>query len=460
MPTRNRLLQRKCACGGTPGLSGECEECRKKRLSSPGMPAAVQNKLMVNRPGDDFEKEADRVAEAVVSGKSVAVRKSNPAARVQRQGVDEKRPPQPAQSPVEDQKPREQPTQFPAQELPKHDEEKKEDDIKKLGRGGLKVATELTKILWDQFSNSEEGKRILAANERDLKPILKFFEDFVGTLFGKVALGAAAGGAVAGAAGGAWSSRDQPSGDPDTSPSTGGPVRRAPKDENFFGLELNWDFVSPPTGVTLKTPWLDAPKIPLGAKPPTATPTLPPPPVIFKTVPKIPRICTPADPQGDQGEADARSAFIYWWLKQNQDIAKKRQQELLEKSQLRAPPKFAPSVLQPMFKVEAGAEAGHDPQAIESGLRSPGKPLDQSTRAFMEPRFGHDFSQVRIHTDIHAAESAGALKALAYTVGRDLVFAPEQYQPYTACGQKLLAHELAHVVQQGSGALRGDILSS
>jgi len=81
-------------------------------------------------------------------------------------------------------------------------------------------------------------------------------------------------------------------------------------------------------------------------------------------------------------------------------------------------------------------------------LRGGGQPLNPATRAFMEPRFGHDFSQVRIHTDGKAAESTRAVNALAYTVGRDVVFGAKQYAPETMNGQRLLAHELTHVLQQ------------
>src|SRR5215468_6668016 len=88
------------------------------------------------------------------------------------------------------------------------------------------------------------------------------------------------------------------------------------------------------------------------------------------------------------------------------------------------------------------------PQIVSEVLRSPGQPLDEATRAYMEPRFGHDFSHVRTHTDAKAAESARAVNALAYTVRRDLVFGEGQYGPATTPGKKLLAHELAHVVQQ------------
>ena len=81
----------------------------------------------------------------------------------------------------------------------------------------------------------------------------------------------------------------------------------------------------------------------------------------------------------------------------------------------------------------------------------PGDSLDPQTRANMEPRFGYDFSNVRVHTNERAQESAQAVNALAYTVGDDLVFGAGQYAPFSSGGQKLLAHELAHVVQQGGG---------
>lgn len=80
--------------------------------------------------------------------------------------------------------------------------------------------------------------------------------------------------------------------------------------------------------------------------------------------------------------------------------------------------------------------------------RGGGQPLPESARTYFEPRFGYDFSQVRIHTDAPAAESARAVNALAYTVAADVVFGAEQYAPETTDGKRLLAHELTHVVQQ------------
>lgn len=81
-------------------------------------------------------------------------------------------------------------------------------------------------------------------------------------------------------------------------------------------------------------------------------------------------------------------------------------------------------------------------------LRSSGQALPEHSRTFFEPRFGHDFSKVRLHTDALSTETAQALNARAYTMGRDIAFGAGQYAPETVTGKKLLAHELTHVVQQ------------
>jgi hypothetical protein len=95
------------------------------------------------------------------------------------------------------------------------------------------------------------------------------------------------------------------------------------------------------------------------------------------------------------------------------------------------------------------------PPIVHEVLRSPGLPLDTETRAFMEPRFGHNFSHVRVHADTKAAKSARAVNALAYTIGRDVVFGAGQYRPASAGGRELLAHELTHTIQQGNGTGSG-----
>ncbi len=96
--------------------------------------------------------------------------------------------------------------------------------------------------------------------------------------------------------------------------------------------------------------------------------------------------------------------------------------------------------------------------AIRSGG---GQPLDTTTRAFMEPRFGYDFSRVRVHTGTRAAESARALNAQAFTVARNVVFGTGHYAPKTQQGKRLMAHELTHVVQQsGEGDYRRNFKQS
>src|SRR5574337_1653454 len=98
------------------------------------------------------------------------------------------------------------------------------------------------------------------------------------------------------------------------------------------------------------------------------------------------------------------------------------------------------------------------PPVVHEALSSSGQPLDASARAFMERSFGRDFQSVRIHTGAKASESAKAVNALAYTVGQDIVFAEGHYNPASYEGRRLLAHELAHTVQQagaGPGPISG-----
>jgi hypothetical protein len=101
-----------------------------------------------------------------------------------------------------------------------------------------------------------------------------------------------------------------------------------------------------------------------------------------------------------------------------------------------------------MLDRAAPAPAAVPPVVVQRVLRASGQPLDQAVRADMEARFGRDFGQVRVHTDPEAAASARAVGALAYTVGEEIVFGSGQHQPHSSTGRRLLAHELAHVVQQ------------
>jgi hypothetical protein len=111
-------------------------------------------------------------------------------------------------------------------------------------------------------------------------------------------------------------------------------------------------------------------------------------------------------------------------------------------------------VISPVLQRAAMATAPvkDSPPAVDHALRLPGHPLDAATRSYMEPRFGYDFSGVQVHTDGKAAESARSVNALAYTIGHDIVFGAGQYTPQSGEGQRLLAHELTHVVQQNGAS--------
>jgi hypothetical protein len=106
---------------------------------------------------------------------------------------------------------------------------------------------------------------------------------------------------------------------------------------------------------------------------------------------------------------------------------------------------------EPTVQRKAAGTAGPAlaPPIVHDVLSSPGQPLDRAARNFFEPRFGADFSRVRVHLGSRAASSAGAVHAHAYTVGNDIVFGEGRYSPGSPPGRKLLAHELAHISQQG-----------
>lgn len=124
-------------------------------------------------------------------------------------------------------------------------------------------------------------------------------------------------------------------------------------------------------------------------------------------------------------------------LVQKQSLEEEEEEE--EVLQTKASPSHTPTIT-PEMQVQVNA------------LHGGGQPLPESTRAYFEPRFGYDFSQVRIHTDAQAASTARGMNAQAYTHGRDIVFGAQQFVPETNRGKQLLAHELTHIVQQGKGA--------
>jgi hypothetical protein len=100
-------------------------------------------------------------------------------------------------------------------------------------------------------------------------------------------------------------------------------------------------------------------------------------------------------------------------------------------------------------------DENNDRSPVLDEIEREGQPLDPQTQATMEQNLGADFSDVRVHTDAEASASAKSVQAHAYTVGSDVVFQSGSYQPDTESGQRTLAHELTHVMQQRSGPVDG-----
>jgi hypothetical protein len=104
-------------------------------------------------------------------------------------------------------------------------------------------------------------------------------------------------------------------------------------------------------------------------------------------------------------------------------------------------------------EVGAGAQSASVKSAA-AAISGGGAPLSPAERAYFEPRFGHDLSAIRVHVDDAAASGARAIDARAFTLGNDIAFAPGEYRSDTRAGRHLIAHELAHAMQQDRGVLR------
>lgn len=135
------------------------------------------------------------------------------------------------------------------------------------------------------------------------------------------------------------------------------------------------------------------------------------------------------------------------------DDAYEREADLAADRAVRAvrtgPLNAVPSLARVRRQNAGGSTApGEAPPAVQQALATPGRPLEPRSRGVMERAFGHDFARVRIHTDSAAAASARSVAAHAYTVGDHVVFGAGRFAPDSARGLRLLAHELAHVVQQ------------
>jgi hypothetical protein len=155
--------------------------------------------------------------------------------------------------------------------------------------------------------------------------------------------------------------------------------------------------------------------------------------------------------------ADAVMRMPEPWVQRHTEIKEDKEKKLQTKTVVDQITPLVQRQIEPeeeeeVIQTERGS--GQTPKAssgLEGQIRSlkgGGQPLPASTRAFFESRFGHEFSQVRLHTDHEAAEAARSVNAKAFTVGIDVVFGSGEYSPNTSGGRQLLAHELTHVVQQ------------
>ena len=410
-PMRSTRLQRKCACGGAAGPSGECAPCARKRRASMPAAKALQTKLTINTPGDRFEQEANRMADFVVRGAGQPHSISNVSlGAIQR---DEK----------------------PAAPKPNN----YEDAAKKIADALAETA--VAKELKEKAA--EMGK------------------DFLGSVEGKVIAGTALGGALAAIIA--------------TNSELPMQLPELPLDFIAPGLKakLVWEGpVQKPTTVSLTLTSKSG--VSVGGSY-SSTPATGDKPAEQKagltlTIPlggaaeKKPAGPTASEKyRAETARMAAEQAKFRAGLKTDAERAEdKAYLDAYMRSNLTDPsnPLGLPSLKKKekpllMRSTDSGAGAGFAPPIVHDALAQTGQPLDPSTRAFMEERFGHDFGRVRVHTDAKAAASARAVNAHAYTVGEQIAFDSARFAPQTAEGRRLIAHELTHVVQQTTGESTG-----
>jgi len=338
------ILQRKCACGGSAGLTGECSECQSKRL----MGKPLQGKLRVNEPGDEYEREADRVSEQVMTEASHEGDSSplDTASIVQRHvdGSDT--------------------TNVQRQE--ERAPEQQETEGVQQTEGGDK----------------EEGSRCPSWRADPESISKRAAENYVQN---------------------------------DMTPPSKATVKKIncepPIANGNYGCYVHFS-----DGLVIRVIVREK-DIVVGMGPGPFTTLTPPPgtPLCFYDYhcPEGLLVLTKRECKSAKPAASSGPTLV---------------------GQRRAAP-----------GASGALDAG---PAVGRVLDTAGQPLDTATQRFFAARFGHDFSHVRVHADAQAAESARSVSALAYTVGSHVVFGAGQFSPGTHAGQRLLAHELAHVVQQ------------
>jgi hypothetical protein len=415
------LLQRKCVCGGAPGLSGDCAECQENYLQRKSLGST---NLAISEPGDPQEREADRIADAVMSGGAAEVRSAGAGPALQRQtpGAPGKLPPD---------------AKYPPGPGPS-EEEKYKEAAKKIAEALRK--TQAGKELEEQAS--------------------KLGEKFLDSVEGKVITGTAIAGAVAAAI---ETNADLP---------------------DLPIPEIPLDFIKP--GLKAKLTWQGPARDPKSASLTLTSKAGVSVGATYKqsegkegkpgetragltlTIPLggSAKKSGPSDQEKRRAETarlQAEHAKFREGLKSPTDRARDAEfWDMYWKSKMRDP--LNPLALprggdraqkekkedETLSRKAIGPASTHDsiPPLVHEVLNSSGEPLEPTTKHFFEARFGHDFSRVRIHSGAAAEESARQVNASAYTVGHNIVFGAGQFAPGTEAGRRLLAHELAHVVQQ------------
>jgi hypothetical protein len=333
----------------------------KLRLVKPQASSLAQEQphFALSKPGDTLEREADRAAEAVMTGRPVATHAGFSfgdvaVGQIQRQDAAGPTP--------------------PAQQT---DEDKYKEAALKVGEAALKT---------------EAGKKLLEKVEND--KLVKEGKKFFDTTAGKIVVGTIAAGGAAGLVGGlAAAKKPLPFQLPEI------PV----SDTLKLGLTIEGPLNQPTSGMLTIT-------------------------------------FSESGSKSSKKKSGSELSRETAELRRSLEMFKPKPAEEKKKEEEEKPA---------VQRKESSADplAAVSQSVVGETLDSPGRPLDPATRGFMESRFGHDFSQVRVHDDLRAAASAESVNALAYTVGPDLVFGAGRYAPHSSQGRELLAHELAHVVQ-------------
>lgn len=355
-PSTRGLLQRACACGGSGGLSGTCEECEKKKMT--GM--SLQPKLVINEPGDEYEQEADRVADQVMRIPGVGTTSSfgSAASIVQRRlsgdGAMLSRATGEESTPVS-----EQPASDGA--APK---------VGAADEGGSRCPS------WRNDPQSISKRAAENYVQHDITPPSQARVEKI-----------------------------------DCEP---------PVANGNYGC-----FVHFSDGLVVRV-IVRATDIVVGMGPGQ---------ISTETPPAATPLC-----------------FYDYHCPDGFLVLTKRECKSAKSTAPHSP--GAPSAVVQRRVASGSSGPIGAPPIVHDVLTSSGRPLDRPTRNFFESRFSHDFGHVRVHADALASESAQAVNALAYTVGSHVVFRTGQFDPNSHAGQRLLAHELTHVLQADTGAGR------